>query len=78
MQQQPRDIGHQIVTTLTLRKYLYRKPGHVYFRDPRTYKLSPPPLGETSDEFAMQYDALPAALKATSEMDLFFWGQRLT
>ena len=54
MQQQPRDIGHQIVTTLTLRKYLYRKPGYVYFRDPRTYKLSPLPLGETSDEFAMQ------------------------
>jgi hypothetical protein len=47
------------------RKHLYRKPGYVYFRDPRTSKLTPLPLDETSDEFATQYDALLAALNAT-------------
>lgn len=49
----------------TKRKYLYRKPGYVYFRFPKTGKLSAPlPLDETSAEFAEQYDALLASLEA--------------
>jgi integrase len=46
------------------RKHLYRKPGYVYFRHPKTSKLTPLPLDETSSEFAEQYDALLAALTA--------------
>ena len=47
------------------RKYLYRKPGYVYFRYPKTGKLSDPlPLDETSAEFAARYNALLASLTA--------------
>jgi integrase len=45
------------------RKHLYRKPGYVYFRHPKTGKLTSLPADETSAEFAAQYDALIAALK---------------
>ena len=45
------------------RKHLYRKPGYVYFRHPKTGKLTSLPTDETSAEFAAQYDALIAALK---------------
>jgi integrase len=50
------------------RKYLYYKPDrenpkYIYFRNPRTGRLSDPlPLDETSREFADQYDALYAGL----------------
>jgi integrase len=51
------------------RKYLYRKPDprnpdlvRVYFRHPRTAKLTALPTDEASSEFARQYDALFRAL----------------
>jgi integrase len=44
------------------RKHLYRKPGYVYFRHPKTSALTPLPLDETSSEFATKYDALLQAL----------------
>ena len=47
------------------RKHLYRKPGYVYFRHPKTGKLTSLPADETSAEFAAQYDALIAVLKTT-------------
>jgi hypothetical protein len=72
MQQQTTRYGDQFVTTPPKRKHLDRKPGYIYFRDPRTSKRTPLPLDETSDEFATQYDALLAALRGTSEMDLVF------
>lgn len=53
------------------RKHLYRKPDprnpeliRVYFRHPKTAKLTPLPFDETSTEFAEQYDPLFAALTA--------------
>jgi integrase len=49
---------------MSKRKHLYRKPGYVYFRNPKTSKLTPLPLDETSSEFADQYSALFAALTA--------------
>jgi integrase len=45
-------------------KYLYRKPGYLYFRHPKTKKLTPLPSDESSREFTEQYDALIAALAA--------------
>jgi integrase len=45
------------------RKHLYRKPGYVYFRHPRTAKLTPLPLDEASAEFASQYTALMMAVE---------------
>jgi integrase len=56
------------VTKPKKRKYLYYKPDriapkYIYFRDPKTGKLSDPlPLDQTSREFADQYDAYFAAL----------------
>ena len=47
------------------RKHLYRKPGYIYFRHPKTGKLTSLPTDETSAEFAAQYDALIAVLKTT-------------
>lgn len=51
------------------RKYLYRKPDpkrpeivRVYFRHPKTAKLTPLPQDEASEEFAEQYNKLFAAL----------------
>jgi integrase len=51
------------------RKYLYRKPDprnpdlvRVYFRHPKTTKLTALPTDEASSEFAKQYDALFRAL----------------
>ena len=53
------------------RKYLYRKPNPhrpglvwVYFRHPKTSKLTPLPSDEGSKEFAEQYNLAIAALKA--------------
>lgn len=53
------------------RKHLYRKPDprnpeliRVYFRHPKTAKLTPLPFDETSAEFAEHYDPLFAALTA--------------
>lgn len=48
--------------TTPKRRYLYRKSGYVYFRDPTTSKLTPLPPDETSAEFAARYDALLAGL----------------
>jgi integrase len=45
------------------RKHLYRKPGYVYFRHPKTGKLTPLPSDETSLDFAGAHDACMAALK---------------
>jgi integrase len=45
-------------------KHLYRKPGYVYFRHPKTGKLTPLPLDETSSDFKEQHKALMAALSA--------------
>jgi integrase len=52
------------------RKYLYRKPDPqtpgrmwVYFRHPKTSKLTPLPFDETSGEFAALYSALIGALE---------------
>jgi hypothetical protein len=45
-------------------KHLYRKPGYVYFRHPKTGKLTPLPLDETSSDFKEQHKALLAALNA--------------
>jgi integrase len=53
------------VTEQRKRKHLYRKPGYVYFRHPKTGRLTPLPLDETSSEFAAQYDTLFAALTDT-------------
>jgi integrase len=63
------------------RKYLYRKPDprnaaivRLYFRHPKTTKLTALPLDETSSEFAEQYDMLFAALtgapKAARDMNI--------
>lgn len=40
------------------RKHLYRKGKYIYFRNPRSGKLTPLPKDETSQEFADAYDAL--------------------
>jgi integrase len=45
-------------------KHLYRKPGYVYFRHPKTQALTPLPLDKTSSDFLFQHKALMDALKA--------------
>lgn len=54
---------------MTKRKYLYRKPDpkkpelvRVYFRHPKTAKLTPLPLDEASVDFALEYAKLFSAL----------------
>jgi integrase len=52
------------VTETKKPKHLYRKPGYVYFRHPKTGALTPLPLDETSADFSKRHDACMAALKA--------------
>ena len=51
----------------TGRKYVYRRThnelSYVYFRHPKTKKLTPLPLDETSSEFTSLYNALIGALE---------------
>jgi integrase len=44
--------------------YLYRKPGYVYFRHPKTRALTRLPAEEKSSDFIEQHKALKAALRA--------------
>jgi len=45
------------------RKYLYRRFDYIYFRHPKTQKLTPMPRDETSKEFTSLYNALIGALE---------------
>ena len=45
------------------RKYLYRRFDYVYFRHPKTQKLTPMPRDEASKEFTSLYNALIGALE---------------